>query len=242
MKKIIFFSLFLVSTWCGSQVYSVAFFANAFPFAFKNEAGNVTGLDVDLMRAIAKNQKLNIELFTHDWSELFEKLDNGSRDIVMGGITITPERQRLYGTSEPYFTSEYAVGYLPTAKITPTVTNLDSLKIAVPEESTEEKILLTVFGISSTIKKATLFLGLKALAKQEADALFSSYISLSYLRRQHPEIKMNIHILKLKGLDPEDKGILVRWQDKELLDKIQTGLRNLRANGEYDAIVHKWIR
>ncbi|ABQ14211.1 bacterial solute binding family protein [Dichelobacter nodosus VCS1703A] len=102
VKKIIFFSLFLVSTWCGSQVYSVAFFANAFPFAFKNEAGNVTGLDVDLMRAIAKNQKLNIELFTHDWSELFEKLDNGSRDIVMGGITITPERQRLYGTSEPY--------------------------------------------------------------------------------------------------------------------------------------------
>ncbi|AXM45052.1 hypothetical protein DYQ38_00590 [Dichelobacter nodosus] len=75
------------------------------------------------------------------------------------------------------------MGYLPTAKITPTVTNLDSLKIAVPEESTEEKILLTVFGISSTIKKATLFLGLKALAKQEADALFSSYISLSYLRR-----------------------------------------------------------
>lgn len=53
---------------------------------------------------------------------------------------------------------------------------------------------------------------------------------------------MNIHILKLKGLDPKDKGILVRWQDKELLDKIQTGLRNLRANGEYDAIVHKWIR
>ena len=55
------------------------------------------------MKAIAKAQGFDVEFVNTTWSTIFPALNNGDRDIIMSGITITDKRKEAVDFSEPYF-------------------------------------------------------------------------------------------------------------------------------------------
>lgn len=62
------------------------------PFSSLDADGERSGFDVALARAYARDRKLEIEWVPFRWPALAEDFASGRFDVVMGGITVRPER------------------------------------------------------------------------------------------------------------------------------------------------------
>ncbi len=62
------------------------------PFAFRDDRGELRGLDLELVAAYAADRQREIELIPFRWSELLSDLRAGQFDMALGGLTIRPER------------------------------------------------------------------------------------------------------------------------------------------------------
>mgnify|MGYP000897575779 CR=1 FL=1 len=64
-----------------------------------------TGIEIDIARKIASRMKLDIDLVTMDFDDLFSALASDKIDMAISSITITPERSNRFDFSSPYTTT-----------------------------------------------------------------------------------------------------------------------------------------
>lgn len=67
------------------------------PMGFKDESGEMVGLDVDLAKAMGEKLGKKIEFQTIDWSMKETELNAGNIDFIWNGYTITEERKKSTG-------------------------------------------------------------------------------------------------------------------------------------------------
>src|SRR5512139_3225514 len=77
------------------------------PYALLDaRSGVASGADVALAREIAIDAGLGVEFVPTSWGALLDDARAGRFDIALGGISITPEREREQRFTKPY-TSDY---------------------------------------------------------------------------------------------------------------------------------------
>ncbi|HHF7349938.1 TPA: transporter substrate-binding domain-containing protein [Legionella feeleii] len=64
------------------------------------------GFDIDLIRTIFQRMKTSYEIIPMDYNQLFTALNDGTIDIAIGGISISPDREAVYIFSLPYMVSK----------------------------------------------------------------------------------------------------------------------------------------
>ncbi|MGN8158187.1 ABC transporter substrate-binding protein [Salinisphaera sp. RV14] len=81
------------------------------PFEFTNDAGKVVGFDVDLMRLLANNLGVKLDVVSMDWSQITSGAAFAAHkcDLAMGGATITAARKKAVQFSAPYFKATQAL-------------------------------------------------------------------------------------------------------------------------------------
>lgn len=72
------------------------------PWTFHNEAGDLTGYDIEVARAIAAELGVEAEFAEGEWDGLLAGLDSGRYDTMANGVSVTPEREEKYDFTEPY--------------------------------------------------------------------------------------------------------------------------------------------
>ena len=72
------------------------------PFAFENREGELVGMDVELAHALAVDLGVDVQFFNVEYDSLTALLKNGTCDIAMSGVVITPERAATQLFSIPY--------------------------------------------------------------------------------------------------------------------------------------------
>jgi Na+/H+-dicarboxylate symporter/ABC-type amino acid transport substrate-binding protein len=79
----------------------VGYPADALPFAFFNERGDLVGFDVELAHQLARELGVRLELLPVDRDTMDQQLSSGYCDLVMGGVPVTPARAAttLFSTS-----------------------------------------------------------------------------------------------------------------------------------------------
>ncbi len=100
------------------------------PFEFTNESGDLVGIDMDLLRAIAENQGFDVEIRQLGFDAAVQALQSNQVDAVMAGMSITEERQQTFDFSDPYFTSGVQLGVLESSDIE-SLDDLDGKTVAV---------------------------------------------------------------------------------------------------------------
>ena len=88
---------------CAADTYVVGTGATYRPFEFETPSKELVGFDVDLMKEIAKAGGFEVKFINTPWDGIFATLNNGDRDIIMSGITITDKRKQAADFSQPYF-------------------------------------------------------------------------------------------------------------------------------------------
>ena len=71
------------------------------PLAFKGE-GRLQGAEVEMAKTLAYYLNVNIVFVELPWKKLIPGLLNNKVDVIMSGMTITPERERYVNFAQPY--------------------------------------------------------------------------------------------------------------------------------------------
>lgn len=84
------------------RVLRVGYLADAMPFAYFNDAGELVGLDAEMAHQLADELHVRLELLPVERPHLEARLANAYCDVVMSGIAITTDR-----ASRMLFSSSY---------------------------------------------------------------------------------------------------------------------------------------
>ncbi len=87
----------------GTFVVGYTLFA---PIAYKDEAGELIGFDIELAKAVADILNLEVKFELIEWSAKEAKLEGGSIDCIWNGMTITEERLAAMEISIPYLNNK----------------------------------------------------------------------------------------------------------------------------------------
>lgn len=87
----------------------VGFEAGYFPFEMTTKDGKFIGFDVDLAKALAKSMGVELVLVNTDWAGIIPALVTDKIDIILGGMTITQERNLKVNFCDPYIVIGQAV-------------------------------------------------------------------------------------------------------------------------------------
>src|SRR5215475_8550030 len=73
------------------------------PFAIKQADNTWSGLSIELWQAIATDLQLSYVWRELDLPGLLQGVTDGSLDVGVGALTITPERERLFDFTQPFY-------------------------------------------------------------------------------------------------------------------------------------------
>ncbi|MEU4013717.1 amino acid ABC transporter substrate-binding protein/permease [Microbacterium sp. NPDC028030] len=208
------------------------------PFEFTNADGELVGIDMDLLRAIAKDQGFEVEIRQLGFDAAVQALQSNQVDAVMAGMSITEARQETFDFSDPYFTSGIQLGVLEASDIQ-SLDDLDGETVAVKtgtqgqtfaDENKDE------FGFRVTPYQDTTDM-VDAVKAGQAVGYFEDFPVLAYGIQQGSGFRL-VGEPELGG----EYGFAVnKGQNSELLEMFNAGLANLQDSGEYDEIVDTYL-
>ena len=75
------------------------------PFNMTTKEGDIIGLEIEMAKHLAAALQVRLDVQPMPFSELITALEAGKVDMVMSGMTITPERNARVAFVGPYFIS-----------------------------------------------------------------------------------------------------------------------------------------
>ncbi|HYR02740.1 MAG TPA: transporter substrate-binding domain-containing protein, partial [Syntrophobacteria bacterium] len=72
------------------------------PWAMKDKTGRLIGFEVDVATRLAKDTGVEVEFVPTQWAGIIPALLTGKFDIIIGGMTIRPDRALKVNFSIPY--------------------------------------------------------------------------------------------------------------------------------------------
>lgn len=73
------------------------------PFEWRDENDTLLGFDVDLGREIGRELGVEVEFLHVDWESIIPTLVGNKADLIVSGMTATPERALSVSYTSPYF-------------------------------------------------------------------------------------------------------------------------------------------
>ena len=220
--------------------YTVGTGATYRPFEFQTPNKEIVGFDIDLMKEIAKAQGFKVKFVNTLWGVIFESVKNGDRDIIMSGITITPQRQANVDFSYPYFAAHQLILTQKDLKVN-SLKDLKGKNIAVCANSAGDVVSSKAFGKASpNIKRFdNTPLALEELNAGGVDAAVGDVGVFAYYAQQNPDKDFNM----ARDVSFEDQyfGIGVRKCNTKVLNDVNEGLKKVSASGAYAKVYRKWF-
>lgn len=223
-------------------VYTVASITNFPPFVMRDKKGDPMGFDIDILRAIARNQGFNVDFSSTIWYGIFDNLYDDSAQIVSSALVIRPDREALVDFSDPYIRSG-RIAVVKSELADKTFADLNNNVFVTQEKTTNIPLLTEFTGDSKKVKTVeTPFLELKAVISGDADAAFDDARSLRYLIGTLPEEEQErLHVIPNFDYPADVMGFAVKKGNHELRDTINQGLANIKEDGSYERIYQKWF-
>ena len=256
MKKfslfIIGLSLLLVIAACGTDKkdktgsdggnkdkYVVGIDTTYPPFEFEVD-GKYTGIDIDIITAIAKNQDFEIEFDAMDFGGIIPAMQANQLDIAIAGMSITKERKEVVDFSDPYFDAGLTLVVDGKTTDIKSIEDLKGKTIAVKNGTTGAKFAqeneaeygykIVMFDDSPSM--------FQEISNGNADALIEDYPVIAYAISQN---SLGFEIIGDR-LNGDQYGIAVlKGKHSDVIEKINAGLKDLRDSGEYDKIIDKYL-
>lgn len=223
-----------------AKVYVVGTDAAYAPFESQNEKGEIVGMTIDMLSAVASKAGVEIKFVNTPWEGIFNSLQQGDRDILASSITITDERKQTMDFTNPYFDAYQLIAVKANSKVAK-FDDLKKLKVGVQTGTTGDEVVTKQQGKNSTnIKRfESTPLALKELEAGGVDAVVADNgVVINYVTN-NPGAKFKT--VSDKAFAPEQYGFAVKKGNAELLEKLNKGLADIKADGSYDKIYAKYF-
>jgi polar amino acid transport system substrate-binding protein len=223
-----------------AKVYVVGTDAAYAPFESQNEKGEIVGMTIDMLGAVAQKAGIELKFVNTPWEGIFNSLQQGDRDLLASSITITDERKQTMDFTNPYFDAYQLIAVKESSKVAK-FDDLKKLKVGVQTGTTGDEVVTKLKGKTSTDVKRfeSTPLALKELENGGVDAVVADNgVVINYVTN-NPAAKFKT--VSDKAFAPEQYGFAVKKGNTELLEKLNKGLADIRADGTYDRIYAKYF-
>lgn len=224
------------------DVITVITTAGGYPFnAINAESEEFEGFMIDIIHELAKRSGIETELVTGEWNSLIPSLQSEKADVIVDGMYITDERKEVINFTEPVF--GYGEGLIVQEGDTSiqTLEDLEGKSVGVQmgtsyKDMLEEKSGTLNYEVKTYNTQADM---LKDIENGRIDAALSDSPTFSYLLSKNPDMKFEI-VENYKPSLAGEIGIGISKEQPELLEKLNTALEEIKADGTLKEIYAKW--
>jgi ABC-type amino acid transport substrate-binding protein len=229
-----------LQTLSPGQLRIGTYFVNP-PFEFIAD-GKRIGFEVDLMNEVAKRLGLRPVFVNTRWEVILGEMQRNQFDCIIGGITITPEREKSLAWSTPYMTTTLSL--VVDTKRTPQATSLADLKNAIVgvQAATTDYDIAAMMQREGQIGKVRVYPfarianAMTDLAAGYIGAVMKVHPVAAWLARQRPGLRIIAEVPN----DPQPLGIGFNRSNPSLLAAVNSALTGMQHDGWYQALVQRW--
>lgn len=197
------------------------------------------GYSPDFLKALAKAVGIEIEVRNVAWDGIFGGVATGQYDIVSSSVTITEERKKQFDFSDPYYEVVQAV-VLPAGKRITQLADLKGLKVG-GQIATTGIFVLRNANVGAELKEYDdVGLAIQDMVQGRLDAVICDDPVAMYYVNKKADTAGKIDI-SFKTKEKEYYGFVVKKGRKDLLDKLNKGIKMLKESGEAGRIAEKWL-
>lgn len=240
MKKLVLLFMTFLSLISFGKVEKLYVGTNAefYPFEYL-EDGKIVGFDAELIEAIGK--KLNKEIVWKNmaFDGLLPALQSKKIDVIIAGMTATPERKKFVNFSDPYFVSNQMIIVNTDDKKSKDITSYETL----PNHSVGVVLGYTGDVAVSKLENVDVqrFNGaseaiMSLKAKKVQAVVIDSEPAKNYVK--------NNEGLKLISTDiaKEEYSIAVSKENKKLAEDINSAYKELVNDGTFEKLITKYFK
>ena len=216
--------------------------ANMPPLNMTMKDGQIIGMEMDIARFFAAGMDVKLTLKPMNFNDLLPALEAGQVDMILSGMTITPDRNLKVAFVGPYFASGKSI--LTKAAIIDTMN--ESSKINNPD-----KVLVTLKGSTSQRFVERLFPNAKLMLADDYDQAVAMVRDgkAQAMVADYPICQVSVYRYPDAGLTTlknpisyEPIGIALPANDPLLVNWVQNFLNTLEKGGELEVIKERWFK
>ena len=218
--------------------YVIASDSSFAPFVFQNSSNQYTGIDMDLIKAIAEDQGFEIEITNPGFDAAINAVQSGQADGMIAGMSVTDARKETFDFSDSYYTANTILGVKESSTIS-SYEDLNGKTVGV-KNGTASQTFLTENQSKYGYKFKTFADGASmydSLNTGAIDAVMDDEPVLKYSISQGQKLKTPI-----EGTPIGETAFAVKkGSNPELIEMFNNGLANLKASGEFQKILDKYL-
>lgn len=218
--------------------YTIASDSSFAPFVFQSDNNQYTGIDMDLIKAIAKDQGFTIEITNPGFDAAINAVQSGQADGMIAGMTVTDARKETFDFSESYYTANSILAVPQNSSIA-SYNDLKGKTVGVKNGTASQTFLndnQSKYGykIKTFSDGSSMY---DSLNSGSVDAIMDDEPVIKYAINQGRKFKTPI-----EGTPSGQLAFAVKkGTNPELIEMFNNGLANLKANGEYQKILDKYL-
>ncbi len=211
------------------------------PMGFRDENGELTGVDVELAKAVSEELGIPFEFQPIDWSMKETELNNGTVDLLWNGYSITEERKQVVSFTDPYLENKQIVVTMADSDIN-SIADLAGKTVAAQDMSSAVAAIDAQPEVKDTFGELVTFETndqcLRDLEAGRSDAVVADEVLVKYYISQKGAEKYKILD---EDFGEEEYGIGARKDDTALVEAINGAMDSLKEKGTTKEIGEKWF-
>ena len=218
--------------------YKISSDSSFAPFVFQNDQSKYTGIDMELIKAIAKDQGFTLEISNPGFDAAVSDVQNGNADGMIAGMTVTDARKATFDFSDPYYTTNSILAVQESSNIA-SYEDLKGKTVGVKNGTASQTFLeenKSKYGykIKTFSDGASMY---DSLNSGSVAAIMDDEPVIKYAIKQGRKFKTPI-----EGTPSGQIAFAVQKDSNpELIEMFNNGLANLKESGEYQKILDKYL-
>ncbi len=201
--------------------------------------GEITGFDIDFVKAFAAAAGYEVTFENIAWDPLFVEVKQGSADIGVSSISISDERKKTYDFSHPYFISINKI-LVPEGSPIKSAKDLKGKTVALQNATTAQTVMEEILGKNSDkIKKfENNTLAIMELLNNGVDAVIADNAVVEEYAKKNPDKKLVV--IDEPTFSKEFYGLIFP-KGSTNTDEINKGINKTFEDGTYAKIYKEWF-
>lgn len=210
------------------------------PFNYRAADGTLRGFDVDIAQALCDRLKARCEFVALQFDGIILALQQGRIDAIATSMSVTEKRKKVVDFTERYYTSyrRFLACGPWSGPTDPEAMENHSIGVqggTASDEYLEAHYANSIIRLHQTIDEA-----FADLAAGRIETMLSGEAAAYAFLKAHPACRFVSERVSDPKLAPA-VAIAVRKTDPDLRDKLNGALRQILADGTYDAITAKYF-
>lgn len=219
----------------GKKKLIVATDATYAPMEYMDEKGEIVGIDIDIVNAIAEAAGVEVEYKNYGWEPLFPAVKSEEVDFAVSSITITEDRQKEFDFTDPYFQANQLILVPEDSDVTKFEDLIDK-RVSAQINTTGHIVVRELLGDTSSkiVAAETMPFAIMEMINGNADASVGDNAVIIDYQKNNPNVKLKL--IEDPSFEIEYYGLMVKKGNQEVIDILNEGIKIIKENGKLKEI------